>query len=95
MATDANIILLGPDLTADQSNHARVRVIGPCSIFIEGGLGGGTVTIKASRTSTSTQLTLTTATDAGIINDAIVGAHYLEAELSGASAATLTVAVNQ
>lgn len=87
------VTLLGPGLTADKSNADRQLVVGPCTFWIEGGLGGGTVTFKVSRTATSTQVTLTTTTSAGVINDAIIGPHYVEAELSGATAATLTVAI--
>ena len=80
-------------VTVDTTGTA-VKVVGPTSIFIESAnFGGGTVSIYAKRTATSLAVLLGQYTAQAVVNDSILGAHYLYATLSGSTGATaVTVA---
>lgn len=72
------------------------KVVGPTSLYVESSnLGGGTVTIYAQRTATSRAISLGTYAAEAVINDTIIGAHYLSATLAGATGpAATTVATS-
>lgn len=71
------------------------KVVGPTSIFIEStNFGGGTVSLYAQRTATSNPVLLGQYTAQAVVNDSILGTHYLYATLAGSTgAAAVTVAV--
>ena len=82
------------DAVADNTVGTRQKVLGPCTVFTEGNLGGGTVTINASRDVAGTLVAVTTVTAAGVTNVNIIGPCYLQATLAGATTPSLSVVVN-
>ena len=81
------------DAVSADTTGSAVRVAGPCAVFIEGTLGGGTVSIQAARTSSGTFVEIVSKTTVAVVIDAIIGPHYLRAVLSGSTGPSLTVAV--
>lgn len=75
----------------DNSVGTRKRVYGPCSVFVEGTIGGGTVTLSACRESDGELVTVETITSESVVTDNIIGPHYLQATLAGATTPDLVV----
>lgn len=72
-------------VTADDTGDVH-KVFGPTAIFVESlGFGGGTVTIYARRTPTSVDIPLGSYTSVAVVNDSIIGEHYLVAVLAGST----------
>lgn len=69
-----------------------VRVVGPTTVFVEGSLGGGTITLSAQREASTSSVSVATVTTTGVVHDGIIGPHYLKASLSGATSPNVTVA---
>lgn len=72
------------------------KVVGPTTLYVESSnLGGGTITVYAQRTATSRAISIGTYTAEAVVNDTIIGAHYLSATLAGATGpAATTVATS-
>lgn len=67
------------------------KVVGPTTLYVESaGLGGGTITIYAQRTASSRAISIGTYTGESVVNDTIIGAHYLSATLAGATSPSAT-----
>ena len=71
------------------------KIVGPTTIFVEStNFSGGTVTVYVYRNATSPAVSSQTFTASGVMNDNIIGLHYVSATLAGCSGtpAALTVA---
>jgi len=78
------------DGIAEDDVSDRIKIVGPTTIFVEGTFDGGTVEIFVCRTATSESepVSIGTYTAQAVVNDTIIGTHYVIAELrnSGGSA---------
>jgi hypothetical protein len=69
------------------------RVVGPCTIFVEGTIGGGTLSVTAARATGGTFIEINSLTAVGVFTDNIIGPHYIKATLTGATNPALVMAM--
>lgn len=76
------------NISSDQTG-TTTKVIGPTTIFVEStSLGGGTVSIYACREATTPGILLGSYTENSVVNNTIIGKHFLYATLSGSTGAS-------
>jgi hypothetical protein len=75
----------------DNGTATRQLLSEPCTVFVDGTFGSGTLSLQVSRTSTSDLIEIASFTTDGVVNVNFVGPYYITGVLTGATSPSLNV----
>jgi hypothetical protein len=78
------------DAVTEDTVGTPYRLEAPCSVYVFGTFGNGTVTLSASPTESGTYVPIKAITAAGAVNVDLIGRYWLKATLSGSTNPTIT-----